>query len=175
VDELMRHRQRFTGNFRRPLHRCLFISARQKTDMDKSDQYLFVYGSLRKRLGHPRHKVLDRYAELLGNARFRGKLYMVKNYPGAVKTDNPEARVVGELYRLHHPEKVFSELDPYEGYEPERRNNSLFIRSREVVTLDRNGEKVKAWIYLYNRPAGHLTSIRSGNYLEWAENARKNP
>lgn len=135
--------------------------------MQDSVRHLFVYGSLRKPIGHDRHQFLDRFAEYIGEAVFQGKLYMVRNYPGAVVSESSRDRVAGELYRLKQPEKVFPKLDFYEGYDATNRNDSLFIRSMVEVRLIDSGESVESWIYLYNKPVRHLVRISSGDYLEY--------
>lgn len=137
--------------------------------MKNSGDYLFVYGTLRKPVGHPRYQLLERSAHYLGEGIFQGKLFMVKEFPGAVESKNPGDRVKGGLYRLSDPEKIFKKLDRYEGYQPENRTESLFIRSKQVVTLPEDGEEIKAWIYLYNRPTGALEQIKSGDYLVYLD------
>lgn len=134
--------------------------------MKPSGEFLFVYGSLRKPAAHPCHQTLERHAEYIGEALFRGKLYLVATYPGAVPSESPDDRVRGELYRLSDPEKVFNKLDVYEGYDPGNRRGSLFVRSRQEVELAENEECIETWIYLYNKPTASLKQIASGDYLK---------
>ncbi|MDX1639591.1 MAG: gamma-glutamylcyclotransferase family protein [Balneolaceae bacterium] len=137
--------------------------------MNRSEEFLFVYGTLRRSIGHPRREVLDRHGKFVGKARFRGRLYLVRDFPGAVPSDDEEDRVAGELYRLRDPATVLKQLDRYEGYNPNNRKGSLFVRSMHPVELSNNGtgRAVEAWIYLYNRPVRQLQQIPSGDFLKY--------
>lgn len=118
-------------------------------------ELLFVYGTLLSGAGHPMHQVLARGAALVGGAVFRGRLYKVAHYPGAVVSRAPGDRVHGEVYRLRDPAATLAVLDEYE--------DAAFER-REVDVLA-NGETIRAWIYLYRRPTRGLARIASGNFL----------
>ena len=61
---------------------------------------LFVYGTLMRGFDHPMAQLLSRSADFLGEARCRGRLYLVKHYPGLVLSDDAADIVFGELYRL---------------------------------------------------------------------------
>ncbi len=61
---------------------------------------LFVYGTLMRGFDHPMAKLLSRSADFLGAAQCRGRLYLIKHYPGLVLSDDPAEIVFGELYRL---------------------------------------------------------------------------
>uniref|UniRef100_UPI0038F6F948 gamma-glutamylcyclotransferase family protein n=1 Tax=Streptomyces galilaeus TaxID=33899 RepID=UPI0038F6F948 len=61
---------------------------------------LFVYGTLMRGFDHPMAKLLAGNAEFLGPAQCRGRLYLVKHYPGLVASDGPADIVHGELFRL---------------------------------------------------------------------------
>jgi gamma-glutamylcyclotransferase (GGCT)/AIG2-like uncharacterized protein YtfP len=77
---------------------------------DRQD-LLFVYGTLMRGFDHPMAKLLSRSAEFLGAARCRGRLYLVKHYPGLVLSDDTDDVVFGELYRLRQPEESFALFD----------------------------------------------------------------
>ena len=64
---------------------------------------LFVYGTLMRGFDHPMAKLLSRSADFIGEAQCRGRLYLVKHYPGLVLSDEPDDVVFGELYRLRAP------------------------------------------------------------------------
>ncbi|GAC1630468.1 MAG: hypothetical protein NVS4B4_12840 [Bradyrhizobium sp.] len=72
---------------------------------------LFVYGTLMRGFDHPMAQLLSRSAEFLGEARCRGRLYLVKHYPGLVLSDDPAETVSGELYRLRRPDELLREFD----------------------------------------------------------------
>src|SRR3954469_21748427 len=76
--------------------------------------HLFVYGTLMRGVDHPMAKLLSRSADFLGDARCRGRLYLVKHYPGLVLSDDPSHIVFGELYRLRDRDALLGEFDMYE-------------------------------------------------------------
>lgn len=80
-------------------------------------EFLFVYGTLRADLAHPMARVVGTYAVLIGRAYFRGKLFDVGEYPGAVASPSPSDRVVGELHRIEPGQQaaLLAELGRYEG------------------------------------------------------------
>ena len=50
---------------------------------------LFVYGTLMRGFDHPMAQLLSRQAaDFIGEARCRGRLYLVKHYPGLVLSDD---------------------------------------------------------------------------------------
>ena len=61
---------------------------------------LFVYGTLMRGYDHPMSRLLSDSAEYLGEAQCRGRLYLLKHYPGLVMSDLPSDIVHGELFRL---------------------------------------------------------------------------
>ena len=128
------------------------------------ESFLFVYGSLKKSVGHPMHGVLSRYALAEGAARFRGRLYDLGRYPAAVPDDSGREHVVGELYRLLDPQVVLARLDAYEGCAPGDPQPHEY--RREVRPVETEAGERPAWIYLYNRPLAAARPIASGDYLE---------
>ena len=128
------------------------------------DQYLFVYGTLRKDFGSDRYPLLARYASLAGEGCFQGRLYRIDYYPGAIPSDDSAHQVKGEVYGLHEPEFVLSQLDRYEECGPEFNEPTEYRREKHEVTL-LNGRKVIAWVYIYNRPVENFPLISSGDFL----------
>jgi gamma-glutamylcyclotransferase (GGCT)/AIG2-like uncharacterized protein YtfP len=124
---------------------------------------LFVYGTLRSDSGHAMHAELARVADLVGKAVFRGRLYRVRHYPGAVGSDDPADRVHGEVYRLHGPARAIPALDEYEGYEPGFASSGFERVQADVALASR--DTVRAWIYVYRKPTRGLTRIVSGDFL----------
>ena len=126
---------------------------------------LFVYGTLMRGFDHPMAQLLSRSAEFLGEARCRGRLYLVRHYPGLVLSDDPAETVSGELYRLRRPDELLREFDMYEacgeGFGPP----TEYIRSMLPVTLH-DGAVSQAWTYVYNWPVAHLPRIASGKFLQ---------
>ncbi|MDP5121095.1 MAG: gamma-glutamylcyclotransferase, partial [Spirosomaceae bacterium] len=67
------------------------------------------------------------------------------------------------------PENLFAVLDPYEGFNPEDSVNSLYVREEIEVFLDINKNPIKAWGYVFNKPADLYRRIESGNFMDFAE------
>ena len=130
----------------------------------ESPSYIFVYGSLRVAPNHHMSKVLERHADFVSRGRIPGVLYDVGPYPGAVKKSGTRAFVRGDVYRLRDAERALQILDRYEGWDEKKPGSAEFKRSRVMVDVGA-GKKIRAWIYLYNRPTAGLPKIRSGDYL----------
>jgi gamma-glutamylcyclotransferase (GGCT)/AIG2-like uncharacterized protein YtfP len=125
--------------------------------------HLFVYGTLMRGFDHPMAKLLSRSAEFIGEARCRGRLYLVKHYPGLVLSDDASDVVFGELFCLHTPEASLVTFDDYEGCGPGVASPQ-YLRQVLPVMLD-DGAVSEAWTYLYNRPVSKLPRIASGRFL----------
>jgi gamma-glutamylcyclotransferase (GGCT)/AIG2-like uncharacterized protein YtfP len=79
-----------------------------------TSDHLFVYGTLMRGFDHPMARLLSRVADFIGEARCRGRLYLVRHYPGLVLSDHVDEFVFGELFRLRHVEESLREFDMYE-------------------------------------------------------------
>jgi gamma-glutamylcyclotransferase (GGCT)/AIG2-like uncharacterized protein YtfP len=126
---------------------------------------LFVYGTLMRGFDHPMAKLLSRSADFIGEARCRGRLYLVKHYPGLVLSDDASDVVFGELYRLRQPKELLREFDMYEACGEGFAEPTEYLRQMLPVTLG-NGAVTEAWTYIYNWPVAHLPRIASGRFLE---------
>jgi gamma-glutamylcyclotransferase (GGCT)/AIG2-like uncharacterized protein YtfP len=126
---------------------------------------LFVYGTLMRGFDHPMARLLSANADFMGEAKCRGRLYLVKHYPGLVLSDDPADIVFGELYRLRERDAMLREFDIYEacgeGFAPP----TEYSRKMLQVTLD-DGAVSEVWTYLYNWPVTQLPRIASGRFLE---------
>jgi gamma-glutamylcyclotransferase (GGCT)/AIG2-like uncharacterized protein YtfP len=138
-------------------------------------EHLFVYGTLRRGAGHPMHAVLSRLAERAGGAIFRGRLYWIAGFPGAVDSDDARDEVRGEVYRLiGHPvlrQGLLARLDAYEGCAPSDPEPRAFSRGSRTVRLE-TGRPIEAWVYLYALSTDGLRRIESGDFLDGAGGAR---
>jgi gamma-glutamylcyclotransferase (GGCT)/AIG2-like uncharacterized protein YtfP len=126
---------------------------------------LFVYGTLMRGFDHPMAQLLSRSADFIGEARCRGRLYLVKHYPGLVRSDDPTEVVFGELYSLRQPEALLREFDMYEACGEGFAEPTEYIRQMLSVTSDEKAAS-EAWTYIYNWPVAHLPRIASGRFLE---------
>jgi len=126
---------------------------------------LFVYGTLMRGYVHPMAKLLSANADFLGPARCRGRLYLVKHYPGLVLSDDASEIVHGELYRLREVEPMLREFDMYEACGEGFAEPTQYVRQMFSVTLE-DGSESEAWTYLYNWPVAKLTRIESGRFRQ---------
>ena len=126
---------------------------------------LFVYGTLMRGFDHPMARLLSANADFVGEARCRGRLYLVKHYPGLVLSEDAADIVHGELYRLRTPGEMLLEFDMYEacgeGFPPP----TEYLRQMLSVTLE-DGSASDAWTYVYNWPVEKLPRIDSGKFLD---------
>jgi gamma-glutamylcyclotransferase (GGCT)/AIG2-like uncharacterized protein YtfP len=125
---------------------------------------LFVYGTLMRSFDHPMAQLLSRSADFIGEARCRGRLYLVKHYPGLVLSDDPTDVVFGELYRLRQPAELLREFDMYEACGEGFAEPTEYIRQMLPVISGAGTEE--AWTYLYNWPVARLPRITSGRFME---------
>jgi len=126
---------------------------------------LFVYGTLMRGFDHPMARLLSANADFLGEATCRGRLYLVRHYPGLVLSDDSADVVHGELFRLRARDELLREFDMYEaggeGFKPP----TEYVRDMLQVTLA-DGSASAAWTYIYNWPVAKLPRIASGRFLE---------
>lgn len=134
--------------------------------MKQDSSHIFVYGTLRKAFGLPMHQYLVSNGTFIGKASFQGILYEVDNFPGVIASSDPQKQVLGEVYELHDFPAVITELDRYEGYDPDSPEQSFYKRTHKNVYLE-DGEFISAWIYIFNRSTEDLEEIKSGDYLQY--------
>lgn len=123
---------------------------------------IFVYGTLRRDAPRPAPRsvtegwVFDAYGTV------PGELYDLGSFPRAIPSDDPEARIWGEVHRVPDPAERLIELDAYEGCGPDDPGPHPFERDLVDVELD-GGERVEAWIYWYRlAPVG--ARVTSGDW-----------
>ena len=126
---------------------------------------LFVYGTLMRGYVHPMAKLLSANADFLGPASCRGRLYLVKHYPGLVLSDDESDVAHGELYRLRETEALLREFDIYEACGEGFPEPTQYVRRMLSVKLA-DGSISDAWTYIYNWPVEKLTRIESGRFLQ---------
>ena len=125
----------------------------------------FVYGTLMRGYDHPMARLLSANADFIGEAKCRGRLYLIKHYPGLVLSDDADDIVFGELFRLRAPDQLLPEFDMYEAAGDQFPQPTQYIREMLPVMLA-DGAASEAWTYVYNWPVAHLTRIASGRFLE---------
>jgi gamma-glutamylcyclotransferase (GGCT)/AIG2-like uncharacterized protein YtfP len=129
-------------------------------------QYLFVYGTLRRDTDSEMYHLLARYATFVGDGAYQGRLYKIDSYPGVTPSENPADQVKGEVYQLREPDLVLTQLDKYEECGHGFPQPTEYVRERQEVHLN-SGEKLAAWIYIYNRPTGNLPLLQSGDFQKF--------
>jgi len=131
--------------------------------------FLFVYGTLKSEAINTNAQYLHQHAQLLGRARWPGRLYLISNYPGAVPPSSNNEFVNGELWRLNDPDQLLATLDVYEECAPSSPVPHEYKRSLESVQLIA-GEKggahiIQAWVYIYNLDIAGFNRIDDGNFV----------
>jgi gamma-glutamylcyclotransferase (GGCT)/AIG2-like uncharacterized protein YtfP len=121
---------------------------------------LFAYGTLQPGLAPAEIADVVRSFEPVGTGTVTGRLFDFGDFPGLVRPRNAKSRVRGRIFRLPKSGGVLERLDEYEGYDPKRPADSLFVRKLITVKL-RDGSSKRCWVYFYNRPVSNNATIRS--------------
>lgn len=130
--------------------------------MEAQSPYLFVYGTLMRGFDNPFAARLHAHATFIAEGFFNGKLYRLSWYPGAVFEPESTTKIYGEVYQLHHFQRLIQELDDYEDVK-EKEADSLYLR-RQVPVCTENGSIFVCWTYLYNQSLDHATLLTSGKF-----------
>ncbi len=139
--------------------------------MSKSENYhLFVYGSLRSAFHSPAYEYVSRYFNLVGEAKVKGVLFDMGDYPAAIPSVNEEY-IIGELYVIKNQNEfpwAIAQLDDYEGVLVEAHESPLY--RREIAEIIHTGTIIPAWIYWYNGDVSGRTPIGSGDIIDYIKN-----
>ena len=128
-------------------------------------EFLFVYGTLRQQSATHPHPLLADHCVYCSPGVMRGKLYAVRDYPGAIVSSDVHDRVFGELYGILNRKRVLTRLDDYEECSNKFPLPHEYSRKRLPIALPGGGSAV-AWVYLYNYDVSNLEQIVSGDYLD---------
>lgn len=128
--------------------------------------FLFVYGTLMHSSKNEMADFLKLHSKLYAEGYFKGALYDLGEYPGAVASENRKDKVWGQVFELNPAAGVFSLLDEYEGISDRFPKPHLYERKKVHVTTV-NKEIVDCWVYLYNLPVKNQVKIESGNYIDF--------
>jgi gamma-glutamylcyclotransferase (GGCT)/AIG2-like uncharacterized protein YtfP len=121
--------------------------------MDVTCLYLFVYGTLLDE-DNEFAIFMRQHCSFVKKGKFKGRLYDIGEYPGAIADDNANGYVLGSIYLMNEAPKVLNKLDDYEGFGPEQEQPNLFIR--QLIDIETNTKPILCWVYLYNRPVEGL-------------------
>ena len=141
--------------------------------MEENIDKIFVYGSLRSGFHHPAYEYISKYFKFLSEAKVKGYLYDMGNFPAALPaTDN--AFIVGELYELKNTADfswAIEQLDDYEGVRPEEGEIPMY--RRDLTTVYYSDVTTEAWIYWYNGKIEEQPVIPSGDVLQFIHQKSK--
>lgn len=129
--------------------------------------HVFVYGSLRKGFRSPAYEYISRFFNFAGEAKVKGKLYDLGEYPAASPTTD-ESFIKGELYVIKESSEfpwAIGQLDDYEGVDVEAGEQQLY--RRELTNVVMANEVIPAWIYWYNGDVSGKPVVASGDILEY--------
>src|SRR5687767_9811042 len=132
-----------------------------------ASHFVFVYGSLRSGFQSTAYEYISRYFNFFGDAKVKGKLFGLGEYPGAVPTQE-DTFIRGELYIVKNENEfswAIAQLDDYEGVLVEPNEKPLY--RREIADIYVNDAIVPAWIYWYNGNVSDKPVISSGDILDY--------
>lgn len=135
--------------------------------METTSPYLFVYGTLllaTNEFG----QYLNTHCKLVGTGKFKGLLYDIGQYPGAIADDNASSYVYGSIFLMDNAPVVLQVLDDYEGLGLADPVPYEYLRELHKVETDNN--PVNCWVYFYNWPVEKHHQILSGNYNKYLSN-----
>ncbi|MDN3549054.1 gamma-glutamylcyclotransferase family protein [Mucilaginibacter aquaedulcis] len=131
--------------------------------MEQINRHLFVYGTLLNSQ-NSYGAYLQQHCTFLMEGKFKGKLYDMGEYPGAIAHVHGEQYVHGSIYLMDDPNQILTSIDDYEGFGDDQEQPNLFIRViKEIETAT---GPIECWVYVYNLPVEHLTQIKSGKYFK---------
>lgn len=134
--------------------------------MDSGEEWLFVYGTLRRGFDCPMAKWLAAHAAFETTASLTGQLYDVGSYPAFSPGSDPLTIVTGDLFLLPRSQQLLRKLDRYEGIGPGQRQPYEY--RRKLLSVKRaDGNWQEAWVYVYAWPVTGLRKITGGDYLKW--------
>jgi len=134
-----------------------------RSSIGMKDEFLFVYGTLRRDARCKMSHMLARCSDFIGEATYQAKLYRVTYYPCVVPSKDPAYRVQGEVYRLRNPALLLPLLDEYEECGLGFREPTEYVRLSQEIQL-RTGQTLSIWVYIYNRPVRGFEPIPSGSF-----------
>ncbi|HEY8782324.1 MAG TPA: gamma-glutamylcyclotransferase family protein [Mucilaginibacter sp.] len=130
----------------------------------ETSSYLFVYGTLLDE-SNPFGAFLKECCSFYKKGKFKGKLFDLGEYPGAILGDGADHFVYGSIFLMNDPVETLKMLDDYEGFGNSQPQPNEFIR--ELAKVETGDETLNCWAYLYNLPVEGHWHIESGDYREY--------
>ncbi|GJM03928.1 MAG: gamma-glutamylcyclotransferase [Rhodomicrobium sp.] len=131
-------------------------------DQLPEQQYIFVYGTLKRSVANPMGAMMRSYANYVAEAIIAGRIYDLGPYPGLVLEDSGTA-VYGEIYEITKPNALLALLDAYEGCAQDDTQPHEFVRVLATVR-DTDGVDYRAWVYVYQGQVDPSWLLPSGYY-----------
>jgi gamma-glutamylcyclotransferase (GGCT)/AIG2-like uncharacterized protein YtfP len=125
---------------------------------------LFIYGTLLQ-TSNPHGLYLKNNSIEIGPAKFKGKLFNLGDYPGAIDDDHADGYVHGILLSLKNPVENLKVIDDYEGFGADQPQPNEFIRT--LIDVESDAGVFNCWVYLYNLSPKNHTDIPGGRYLDF--------
>lgn len=128
------------------------------------NQFLFIYGTLLE----PENEFavyLQSNSAVYSKGKFRGRLYDIGEYPGAVDDPDSSYEIHGTIVSMLDPEDVLKHIDPYEGFGEGQRRPYLFIR--KLINAETPQGIVECWVYIYHREITGFNQITTGDFLTY--------
>jgi gamma-glutamylcyclotransferase (GGCT)/AIG2-like uncharacterized protein YtfP len=129
-----------------------------------TNNLLFVYGSLLN-TGNEFAGYLSNNSIVLSTGSFKGRLYDIGEYPGALADNKSHYNITGTIVKLNNPTDNLKILDDYEGFGADQAAPNLFIR--KLLPVETAKGPVNCWVYLYNLFINGFHEIISGDYLAY--------
>jgi gamma-glutamylcyclotransferase (GGCT)/AIG2-like uncharacterized protein YtfP len=129
--------------------------------MKHINPHLFVYGTLLDN-NNSYGAYLQQHCTLLQQGKFKGRLYDMGQYPGAIIDVGSDQYVHGSIYLMDELGKVLEFIDDYEGFGDDQDQPNLFLRV--LTSIETTDGPVDCWVYVYNLPVDGLLWIESGKY-----------
>ena len=127
------------------------------------NNYLFVYGTLLN-ADNEFAIYLKNNCSFFADGKFKGRLYDMGEYPGAIADDNYPDYVYGSIFIMSDAISDLKYLDDYEGFGPEQEQPNLFIR--QIIGIESENEIIPCWVYTYNLSTDNFPQILSGRYKQ---------
>ncbi|HVC94604.1 MAG TPA: gamma-glutamylcyclotransferase family protein [Pirellulales bacterium] len=128
--------------------------------------YLFVYGTLTPSLAPAVIKPIVMKLRPIGPGSVAGRLYDLGPYPAAIFDAAASTRIFGEVFVFPEADpEAMRRIDEYEGFDPGDLSRSLYVRTRQCVTVA-DGSDLNCWAYQYNRDVTHARLLANGNYAK---------
>jgi gamma-glutamylcyclotransferase (GGCT)/AIG2-like uncharacterized protein YtfP len=143
----------------------------------KAGDCVVFYGSLMRGLGGLEQLPSASALRYIGPCQIHGELFDLGPYPG-LRAAASGSVVTAELHAILDA-RVVEELDDFEGFEPERPAESLYLRKRVALLSRTRGALAptdrRAWVYFYNHTPDSSQRVDSGDWRAHVSTRSESP